>query len=280
MFIGLLAMLVAVIWYALFYFDNNGLLRITFFDIGQGDSVFIEAPNGNQVLIDGGPSDSVLASLGRTMPFWDHSIDLLILTHPHADHLDGLLEVLKRYDIGMVLESDANYSTPEYKEWHDLILKKHIPIIRALRGERVLLGLNEYIDILAPYEDFEGRSLKNVHDSMVVGMLHYASTTVLLQGDAEKKLESRLVQDAADGALHADILKVGHHGSKTSSGDIFLKAVSPIFAVISVGRHNRYGHPHQEVIDRLHSFGINIFRTDEGGDIRFVSDGNRFARVP
>src|SRR3989338_358503 len=113
-----------LIWSAVFYYEGRQNLLITFFDVGQGDAIFVEDPNGNQILIDGGPGNAILAKLGRTLPFWDRSIDLLVLTHPHADHLDGLLEVLKRYRVDTVIESGIFYSLPEYQEWHDLLKKK------------------------------------------------------------------------------------------------------------------------------------------------------------
>lgn len=260
-----------VIWYAVFYFESHQNFLVTFFDVGQGDSIFMEAPNGNQVLIDGGPGDRILSKLGRVMPFWDRSIDLLILTHPHADHLDGTLEVLKRYDIGMVIESGVNHTIPEYEEWRKLLQEKRVEVIIAAAGQRVNLSRLSHLDILTPFNGFLGASPKNVHDAMIISKLRYGSTTALLMGDAEKSLEYQLIFSGVD--LKSDILKVGHHGSKTSTMEEFLKAVSPQIAVISVGRKNRYGHPYQEVLDRLRSFGTTVFRTDQDGDIKFVSRG-------
>lgn len=257
--------LVALIWYAVFYFESHRNFSLAFFDVGQGDSIFLQAPNGNQVLIDGGPSDAILAKLGRALPFWDRAIDLLILTHPHADHVTGFLDVLKRYAVGMVMESGVNYSTPEYAEWHALLKEKNIPVVIAKRGQRVHLSKGAYLDVLTPFEGFVGVSPNNVHDAMVVSKLHYASTTALLMGDAEKPLEYQLL--SAGDNLKSDILKVGHHGSKTSTTEEFLHKVSPLIAVISVGRKNRYGHPHQDVIDRLRVAGVKILRTDQEGDI-------------
>ncbi len=262
---------VAVVWYAVFYFESHQNLVITFFDVGQGDSVFISAPGGNQVLIDGGSNDAVLAKLGRAMPFWDHSIDLIILTHPHADHVSGLVDVLLRYTAGMILETGVNYSTPEYAEWRRIIKEKDIKVITAHRGQSVYISDGARLDILAPFEDFTGKSVKNVHDAMIVPKLKLASTSVLLMGDAEKRLEYQLLFLRSD--LAADVLKVGHHGSKTSTTDEFLRAVSPKTAVISAGRKNRYGHPNQEVLDRLGSAGVRVLRTDQEGDIVIREDG-------
>lgn len=273
-FLALLVTAVAVIWYTVVYAEAHRVFRVTFFDVGQGDAIFLEAPDGNQILIDGGPGDRVLAKLGERMPFWDRSIDLLILTHPHADHLNGLLEVLKRYDAGMVMETGVHHSIPEYGEWHDLLKKKNAQMIAAHRGQRVNLGRAGMIDILAPFESFEDASPKNVHDAMVVLKFRYGSTMVLLMGDAEEPLEYKLLMSGTDVA--ADILKVGHHGSKTSTALAFVRAVAPTAAVVSSGKNNRYGHPHQQTLDTLAKFNIPVFRTDRDGDIEFISDGRDF----
>ena len=276
--IFLLAVIAAsiFIWYAVFDLEARGNLSISFFDVGQGDSEFIQAENGNQVLIDGVPNEAILSKLGEAMPFWDRSIDLVVLTHPHADHLDGLLEVLKRYNVRTVIESGANHSIPEYAKWHQLLEEKAVEVIIAKAGQKIKISDSAYLNIFTPFEDFEDKSSKNIHDAMIASKLNYGSTSVLFMGDAEKQIEYRLIFSGAD--LKSDILKVGHHGSKTSTSEEFLKAVSPKFAIISAGRKNRYGHPHQDILDRLMSFGIKIFRTDQDGDIRFLSDGTAFIK--
>lgn len=261
-----------LIWHSVFYWESRQDLHVTFFDIGQGDATFIETPNGNQILIDGGPNSAILAKLGRLMPFWDRSIDLLILTHPHADHLDGLLEVFRRYDVAAVLESGVEHSIPEYQEWRAAIGEKKTPRVVARLGQKIEAGSGVILGVMSPFESFVGQSPKNIHDAAVVTRLGYGSTSMLFMGDAEKGVEFRLLADAS-ALLGSDILKVGHHGSKTSSSEEFLAAVSPEVAVISAGRRNRYGHPHQEVLDRLRDFGIAVLRTDTDGDVQWASDG-------
>ena len=270
--IVVLAVGVVCIWYTIFYLESHQNLVVTFFDVGQGDSAFIETPNGNQVLIDGGPSDAVLSKLGRILPFWDRSIDMLVLTHAHADHVGGLIDVLARYRVGRVVESGEAYGTPDYQEWHTRIAKKQIPVVIAYRGQSIDLGGGVILRVLSPFENYEGVSVKNVHDGNVSTKLEYGSTSMLFTGDAEKLIEYRLVSED-QGELQSDILKVGHHGSKTSSTEAFLRAVQPDFAIISSGRKNRYGHPHQDVLDRLAAFGVSILRTDIDGDIQIESDG-------
>ncbi len=266
------------VWHAVFFFEGRyGKVWLHVFDVGQGDGILIEAANGNKVLVDGGPDGRILAKLGSTLPFWDREIDLVILTHPHADHLDGLVEVLKRYKIGAVLESGVNHSIPEYSQWHEMLEEKGVKVYAARAGERINLSEETYLDILSPFGSFIGQSPKNIHDAVVVTRLSYASTTALLMGDAERVLEHKILVATPD--VRADILKIGHHGSKTSTSDELLKAARPTWAIISVGQKNRFGHPTQGVLDRLASFGIKTLRTDQDGDVNFVSDGVRFDLV-
>ena len=273
-----------LIWYGVFKVEaHQGVLTVDFFDIGQGDGIFFQTPSGNQILIDGGPDSTILSKLGKAMPFWDRSIDVLILTHPHADHIDGSLEVLKRYKVGMVLESGVNHSIPEYDEWHQLLQLKNVPVHIVEYGDIINFGDGVHFDVYPPFASFAVESPKNVHDAMITGRLVYASSSILMMGDAEKLLEYQLLWGESDSPrksdfliLKSDILKAGNHGSKTSTTEEFLRAVQPKFAIISAGRKNRYGHPHQEVINRLNQFDIKIFRTDQDGDIKFISSRNSF----
>ncbi len=270
-FLAILALGVAVIWYAVFYFETRQYLRVTFFDVGQGDATFIETPGGNQILIDGGPDSRILAKLGDVLPFWDRSLDLVIVTHPHADHLAGLIEVVKRYDVDRVMESGVGHGTPEYAAWQALLKERDIPVVLARRGQRMDAGNSIMLDVLSPAEDAVA-SADKPHDANIVAVLTHGETTVLFTGDAEKILEYRLLFESP-AMLDADVLKVGHHGSKTSSTEVFLKAVSPDSAVISAGKKNRYGHPHPDIIERLRQLNIPLRRTDTDGDIRLESDG-------
>lgn len=265
------------VWSAVFYYEGRRSPLVTFFDVGQGDAIFIEAPNGNQILIDGGPGNAILAKIGRTLPFWDRSIDLLVLTHPHADHLDGLLEVLKRYRVDAVVESGVFYSLSEYQEWRDLLAKKKVKVVAAKRGEEINTGSGVLLTILTPFEDMQGDVLKNPHDANVVSRLTHGENSLLFMGDAERMIEYRLLFEEGD-RLDSDVLKIGHHGSKTSSTEEFLRMVSPDIAVIQAGRKNRYGHPASEVVDRLASVGAAVLRNDLDGDIVLESDGKQFFR--
>lgn len=263
-------LLVAIfVWLAVFEFQSGDKVKIDFFDVGQGSAILVEAPNNNQVLIDGGPSDIVLAKLGQALPFFDRKIELLILTHPDADHLSGLIEVLKRYEVGQILETGIADSAAEYQVWNKLIKQKNIPVVFAAAGQIVKVADNLAIKIIYPLGRIDGRDFsKNTNSTSIVGKIFYGQNTVLFTGDAEESTEKPLLLLGAD--LKADILAVGHHGSKNSTSPEFLAAVAPQVAVIQVGLKNKYGHPTQEVLDRLK--GLDIFRTDLDKDVNFECD--------
>lgn len=264
--------LAVLVWYAVFTESRSGLL-VAFLDVGQGDAIFIQAENGNQVLLDGGPNKAVLRQLSKIMPFYDRSIDMLINSHPHADHLSGLVEVLKRYKVNSVVEPGTDSDSPEYQEWKTLLTDKKIPHFYGKRGMKINLDKNLYLEVLLPNVD-----VKNLdpHAGMLVAKLVYGNTSYLLMGDAEKPLENYLV--SLEGSrLKANVLKIGHHGSNKSTSEELLGFSSPDYAVISVGKNNSYGHPHKETLEILNRFGIKILRTDELGTIKIKSDGINIA---
>lgn len=262
-----------IVWYAVFWIEGSyGTLVLEVMDVGQGDAIFVEAA-GIQILIDGGPNDAVLTKLGDAMPFWDRSLDLVILTHPDKDHISGLLDVLERYRVDMILWSGVQHSTAEYQEWLRLVEEEGAEIHLARAGQRLELGSSGAVfDILAPFTDGKGEFFGSLNDTSVVGLLRFWNVSALFMGDAAKMTEYRLLFESPE-MLDANILKAGHHGSKTSSSEAFLKIVSPQYAAISAGKKNRYGHPHPEVIDILRNAGVKILRTDIQGTIRFVTDG-------
>ena len=251
---------------------GDGLLHVWFLDVGQGDATLIQAPNGSQVLIDGGPDNKVLQELGRIMPFSDHSIDAVVLTHPHADHLRGLIEVLKNYEVGKVLENKIPCNSPECAEWDKAEQKSET--VQAEAGQIIDLGSGAKLKVVyARQPDARADAAKNAHDYMLVTELEYGGESVLLTGDAEKKIEQIL---AASGDLRARFLKVGHHGSKTSTTAQFLDIVKPELAFIELGARNQYGFPHPEVMKRLEDFGIKYYRTDIEGTIELTLDGENY----
>jgi competence protein ComEC len=275
-FLFALGAAVLLIWRAVFALEaTSGRLLLTVFGIGQGDAILIESTDGKQILIDGGPGETVLSELAEIMPFWDRSIDAVILTHPHADHISGLVAVLRRYDVGLILEAGAEYGSGEYAAWREVVDEEHARIILAHSPMRLDLG-DVTIDILSPLDDVGTITDEHIHDAMVIAKLTHGNATALLTGDAERALEYAVIQSGTD--INIDLLKVGHHGSRTSTSELLLDATSPETAVISAGEGNRYGHPHPEIIERILQRGIKLFRTDRDGTIRFISDGERFIR--
>ena len=271
---GAIFVVCLVVWSIVFAHGGHEL-RVSFLDIGQGDAIFIEAPSGNQLLLDGGPDKKILSRLGDVMPWYDRSIDMLALSHPHADHLVGLLAVLDRYAVGAAVDSGTQYDTTDYRSWREMLLQKKISETALHAGDRIDMGDGVTLDALLPNKDV---SKATPHEGMLVLQLRYGSTTVMLTGDMEENLESELVF-ANDGGLASDVLKVGHHGSRTSTSLQFLDAVHPKYAVVSVGAGNKYGHPNSEVMGRLAGEGISTFRTDKDGTVTLRSDGEHLSVV-
>ena len=260
-------------WQAVSDLNKPQLLEVIFLDIGQGDAIFIETPQQHQILIDGGPSSKILEKLGKNLPFWDRTIDLVILTHPEKDHLSGLIEVLKRYKIENILWTGIKRDTPEYNEWLKLIKKEGAKIFIAKAGQKIV-AQKSIFQILNPSENLEGETIKNSNDTSIVIKLVFGENSFLFTGDISKSVEKKFLNEKVN--IDSDVLKVGHHGSKTSSSEDFLAVVSPIISVISSGKNNSYGHPHQEVLDTLGRYG-RILRTDLDGDIKIISNGENYA---
>lgn len=254
--------------------QKDGLLKVYFFDVGQGDAVFIETPNGNQVLIDGGPDNTVLQKLGEVMPFYDKDIDVVIMTHSDADHVTGLLEVLNRYEVEHIIYSDIVRKSTLYNAWQKAVAQEGANIIDPVAGKIIDLGNGITVTIVYPLESIAGKVMKKTNNNSVVLMLKYGESEILLTGDIEKQAERALILSSI--SLDADILKIAHHGSKTSTIEEFIFEVSPQVAIVQVGAKNRYGHPSQEVLSRLENFGIPYYRTDIDGDIKVISDGQNF----
>jgi len=252
----------------------DGKLHVYFLDIGQGDAIFVKTGSGLQILIDGGPDDTVLRRLGEVMPFYDRSIDLVVATHPDTDHLAGLVSVLEKYKVDQILETGMACVTSLCRGWEEAKEKEDTRVTLAYLGQEVEVDEETSFLVLHPFESQEGKVLSKRNNGGIVLKLLYGSQSVLLTADIEKQIENKLVLAGLD--LEADFLKVAHHGSKTSTTENFLKAVSPLAAFIEVGAHNRYGHPTDEVLSRLENFGIKYYRTDTEGTIELVLDGKNY----
>lgn len=252
--------------------DGTGdIMRVSYIDVGQGDSEFIELPDGKTLLIDAGTNESgddvveYIKSLGYT------SIDYVVGTHPHEDHIGGLDDVINTFDIGDIYLPKASADTKTFEDVMDAITAKNYIVYTAHSGvtidkdERKNLSVYMVAPVSGEYEELNNFS--------AVIKIVYGDTSFLFTGDAEELAENEITDDVS-----ADVLKVGHHGSTTSTGQAFLDKVNPSIAVISCGAGNKYGHPNQETLDKLNAKNIEILRTDELGTIVITSDGKTITK--
>ncbi|OGI86102.1 hypothetical protein A3A01_01610 [Candidatus Nomurabacteria bacterium RIFCSPLOWO2_01_FULL_39_17] len=266
-----LCLLLATIF--IFYLDwQSSKKELTFamLDIGQGDALFIESPTGTQILIDGGPTGKILGRLSRVMPPFDRHIDGIIITNPDQDHIGGFLDVLKVYKVGKVFEPGTFTDSKTYQNLRTEIENKNIPDFLARGGMRLNIGGEAFIDILFPDRDVLSWP---TNDGSIVAKLVYGGVSIMLTGDATTKTEKLIMEKTKATELRSTLLKIGHHGSRTSTSPEFVKTVAPTYALISDGKDNKYGHPHQETLNALSSLGAEIFRTDLLGNIIMKSNG-------
>ncbi len=270
------AVLLAVVW----IYPRGVYQACTFtaLDVGQGDAILIQTSDHQDILIDGGPDDTVVDRLSQALPAGDRDIELMVLTHPHADHVNGLVAVAERFTVRRVLATSLPYQQRAYETWHALLGEQHVPVTNALAGQRYVVGAATF-DVLWPAQDLTKKNIVGdnaaegggVNDASIVLKLSCGGSSAMLMGDASSDIEDRILDGGAE--VRADLLKVGHHGSRFSSEVRFLQAVQAQWAVISVGAGNRYYHPHPTALLRLKQAGLTILRTDERGDIRLKTDG-------
>lgn len=261
-----LALACAGIWYAVYAYESReGVVTFAMLDIGQGDALFIQGPTGVQALVDAGPNTgAVLRALPRVMPWWDRTIDLAVETHPDADHMGGMLDVFERYKVGAFITPGIIKHNTTTDALDKDVDAERAKIYVARRGMVIDLGGGAHLEILYPNTDVSGWESRS-NDGSIVAQLVYGSSTVLLTGDAGFETEEKLI--ALGEPLESNILKVGHHGSKTSTSQELIQAVRPGLALISVGAKNMYGHPTEEVLERLQKAGVPVMRTDQDGTI-------------
>jgi competence protein ComEC len=269
-------LIVAILVWSVALTTPDDKLHVSFLDVGQGDSILIQTPNGQDILIDGGPDpQKINLELSKKLPFWDRTIDLVVCTQPHADHVIGLLEVIQRYKVGQALEPEVSYNSSIYREWCNLVEDKGIEYNIACAGQEIDLGNGITMEVLNPPEDlFEGTS-HDVDNNGLVLRLSWGLVSFLFTADIREETEFELIGQRAN--LKSTVLKVAHHGSETSTTSQFLAAVDPEVAVISVGADNPFGHPSPEVVERLiDRLGEdNVYRTDEDGTVELITDGKR-----
>lgn len=245
--------------------SNYGLMRVHFIDVGQADSAFIELGNGQTMLIDAGLSGYDVVSYINELQY--ETIDYVVASHPHDDHIGGMATVLDSFKIGKMYMPKQAHTITAFTNMLDVIESKNIDLYTAKAGTSILSNGPIDIDILAPFAD----SYSNLNNCSAVVKITYGKTVMLFTGDSEQVIENQLLNSGID----ADVLKVGHHGASSSSSSSFIKAVSPKVAVISVGSNNRYGHPHADTLAILNQVGADIYRTDEQGTIVVTADQNK-----
>jgi len=250
-------------------------LHVNILDVGEGDAILI-SQGSQQTLIDGGPDpNKICLELGKEMPFWDRTIELVVLTHPEADHITGLVEVLQRYQVEQVMESSRENDTEIYREWQKLIEENRIKQIITQAGQQIDLGHGITMGVLHPQEELLEDTGSELNNNSIVLHLVKGKVSFLLTGDIEQEAEFELIARRAH--LRSTMLKVAHHGSDTSTTPEFLAVVNPQLAVISAGENNPFGHPSHEVINRVEERldPENIFCTTKHSTIEFITDGER-----
>jgi len=283
--VSLLLIVLGTIWLAVFS-SPDAYLHIVACDVGQGDAILMQ--NGSsQVLVDGGVGSRVLDCLGKYMPFWDRQIEIIVLTHPQADHFSGLIEVFKRFKVGYFLAPGVDNSTQGYQVLKDLVMSSQVQIVNPSEGMNVRLG-KMYLDIINPTskllasENVLGSvgeigmftTTRDLNDFSVVFNLTFGSFDAILTGDIGQEREKAILTTGK--IKEVEYIKIPHHGSKNGLTKGFLEKVNPKVATISVGKDNSFGHPHKEILDLLKKKQIIILRTDEQGDIEIITNGKKW----
>ncbi|MFH1218797.1 MAG: MBL fold metallo-hydrolase [Candidatus Peregrinibacteria bacterium] len=242
----------------------DGRMHVWFLDVGQGDSILVKTPLGHQILVDGGPGNVVVERLGEVMPYFDGSIDMVVLTHPHADHVDGLVEVLSRYSVDSVLLTGVMDEYAGYIEFLKEIEDGGVDVYVAESGMDFRFG-DVYVDVIYPVEQIVGEEFSNLNNSSIGVVVSYGDNEILLTGDLEEEEEVGLVVG------DVDIFKAGHHGSKTANTLELLRRAKPEMVVIQCGAENKFGHPHVEALERFEEMGVEVVkRNDLDGTVEVV----------
>lgn len=255
----------------LFVFANQGIgkLRIIACDVGQGDGLLVISPRGKQIVVDGGPGKKIIDCLSQKMPFWDRTVEMVVLTHPQKDHLEGLLEILARYRVELVATTGIAAQTGLFESWQEALTKEGAKIYQPVAGDRLLVDGVE-IEILWPtlqkLELWKLAPSSDLNETSVVMRVSFDRFCAYLTGDVTKEILQGLINK------QCQVLKIAHHGSKTGTSEAIVNQVEPDIAVIQVGK-NSFGHPHQEVIDLTKSKGVRILRNDINGTVEIQTDG-------
>ena len=276
-FIAALIIFDVFIWYSIFFNAPNKNLEAYFLNVGQGDSELVVLPGNVKILIDGGPNSKILTELSRSLPSTEHYIDLIILSHAEADHFTGLIDVVKRYRIGAFIFNGLNGRGNAWPELLKILKNNNVPIIVLSAGDKIKY-LDNRMNFIWPEKNNLPRTTKTLNETALVSILENRMVKILFTGDIGFKTENQLLEKYD---LSVDILKVGHHGSKFSTSEEFLKAVNSKISIIEVGK-NSYGHPTKEVLNRLASVESKIFRTDKDGLIKIevINNSLKIFKIP
>lgn len=250
--------------FSLFLVNKN--LRVDFLDVGQGDAILLNLPQGTRILVDAGPDNLVLNQISEVLPWWEHKIDYVVISHYHADHILGLIELLNKYEIGEILTTAHQPDDFLYNILINKLKKKNIPIVFVATGQTFAFEKNISVQVISAENNN-----KDYNNNSLVLKLNYLQSSILLTGDLTQYLEDKLIKSDFD--LQSDLLKVAHHGSRYSSSQEFLAKIQPKFCVISVGEDNDFQHPHLETLARLSSFGCKIYLTQDFGNLSWQSTG-------
>jgi competence protein ComEC len=244
-------------------------LSVRFLDVGQGDAIHVQTPDGYEMLIDGGPTALVLRELSKGRSFFDATIDVVLATHPDSDHIGGLVDVLQRYQVATIVQTNNINDTPAAAAYDGAVTDEEANIVLAQAGQVIQLGASTTVRILAPAGD---TTLWRSNAASIIVQVSFGAIDFLLTGDAPLETEEYLV-GLYQAQMQSEVLKLGHHGSKTSTSGLFLDAVQPDFAVVSAELNGRYGHPHAAVVERVLEREIELVSTAQVGTIEFVTDG-------
>ena len=287
-FFGLLILVTVVVWLAVIVGSDSNL-HIIACDVGQGDAILLQNAS-SQILVDGGPGNKVLDCLSRYMPFWDRTLEVVVMTHPQSDHYGGLIEVFRRYNVGIFLAPSVDNSTQGYQVLKDLVKASQAQIVNPQRGMKMRLGEIQ-LDILNPTAELQDEEpgtvgknrlgafspKRDLNDFSVVFNLSYGSFDALFTGDIGPEISDQMAKQLAlSDSRRVEYIKIPHHGSRNGLTGELLDVTSPEVAVISVGKDNTYGHPHEETLKILRDEDIKILRTDEMGSVEVVTDGEKW----
>jgi competence protein ComEC len=265
--LGIVGMSLLLFW--LLVSDTHDA-RVYFLNVGQGDASLIMLPDDIQIVIDGGPNGDIARKIGMYLPFYDRTIEYMLLTHPHSDHITGLEEIARRYNVKTFIYNGVTRDLPVFTSLLTILDDQRTEIIIVDAERTLTISQDTRLELLFPDHTLKPIEYEDYNDSSVIARFVYGATAFLFMGDASIEAERYLVEKGID--LKANVLKVGHQGSKTSSDPLFINTVDPNFGVIMVGENN-YGHPHYRTIKTLEDSRVKILQTNLEGDILFTSDG-------